>query len=475
MNTALQNINCPAGLTFLKTLNRILSNAVIFGIIITAIIFAVIFNSNAQVSGAWDSNSTNGTPGYQNWGNGVIQLTSPASSGCAAATVNETSVKYNPCGGTAFNRCFQVLFGCPGSDNIGSDAGGDGMAFSFWTGSTFNINNGLACGGGLGYMGNTGDPWTAGTKMITIEFDTWSSQCNSNFDCSYGGGTSGNNDEIAVHINGNAQDVGRLTAVNTGNLEDGMEHRVCIGYNPATNILSVTIDGVSRLSYNLGGTNNLQTYFGCVDLNHSWSAGKFGATNYQVVSDGGYIHPQTGSLCPQMLPVEFLHVEAKLKNSAVEVNWSTATEKSNEKFIVQKSTDLKNWKDIGQIAGAGNSNSVINYSYMDYEPVTGITYYRLIQVDYDGKSAKSEVVSVNTTDDVISVVPNPFQNVVNIKSKIEGPFVITLHDLTGKILSRFEGQSEDGNLSFEPELPTGIYLITVQTDNHVHQQQVIKR
>ena len=69
------------------------------------------------------------------------------------------------------------------------------------------------------------------------------------------------NDEIAIHRDGLADDGGRLTAVNAGNLEDGLEHTICITYTPGTRILAVTIDGNPLLSYDLGPTYNLQTYF----------------------------------------------------------------------------------------------------------------------------------------------------------------------------------------------------------------------
>src|SRR6478609_7118973 len=100
-------------------------------------------------SGGWDAIVTNGTAGNNDYGNGVIRLLSDVNTGCAGAAVHETTPanQYNPTTGD-FSHCYQVFFGCPGNDNIGSDLNGDGMAFSFWKSTaTYNINNGLACGG----------------------------------------------------------------------------------------------------------------------------------------------------------------------------------------------------------------------------------------------------------------------------------------------------------------------------------------
>ena len=137
--------------------------------------------------------------------------------------------------------------------------------------------------------------------MITIEFDTYSSEGNTNFDNIYGGGTSGDHDEIALHRDGDASFNGRISSTDAGNLEDGLEHAVCITYNRTTHHLVVTIDGVSKMDYDLTGSPyELSTYFGAGGLNQSWSSGKAGATNPSTVSDGANIAANLGGapLCP---------------------------------------------------------------------------------------------------------------------------------------------------------------------------------
>lgn len=241
-------------------------------------------------SGGWDSNSLLGTTGYTDHGNGVIQLLDINANGCVAAAVHETSDTYDPTVDGVFNKCYEVFFGCPGNDQIGSDTKGDGLAFSFWKG-TYNINNGLACGGGLGYMG-------AAPQMITIEFDTWNSQSTDNFDNAYEG--TGNEDQIALHRDGIANFNGKIVGVNPGNLEDGLEHTVCINYDPVTDVITVSIDGSNVLVQDLTGTGyELENYFGAGGLNQTWSSGKNGATNPATVTNGADITDNIGvPLCP---------------------------------------------------------------------------------------------------------------------------------------------------------------------------------
>ncbi|HSZ72229.1 MAG TPA: Ig-like domain-containing protein, partial [Cytophagaceae bacterium] len=253
------------------------------------------------VSGGWTLYQYTGNPtGYQDYGNGVVRLISKVNTGCAGAAVSK-STAYSPTSGSDFSQCYQAFFGCPGNDNIGNgtDQNGDGMAFSFFkcTYPSYTLPTN-SCGGGLGYMNACSD-----NKMITIEFDTYSSMGASNFDAHYGGGTSGNHDEIALQRDGDASDNGWITAVDAGNLEDGLEHTVCITYTASTHHLSVKIDGNLLFDYNMTGSPyDLPTYFGAGALNIAWSSGKAGATNPATINagDGTTITSQLGGvpLCP---------------------------------------------------------------------------------------------------------------------------------------------------------------------------------
>ena len=254
-------------------------------IALIVLLFITALNMFAQ-SGKWDLTGTVGTTGFKDHGNGVMQLISTDATGCAGAAVHETSEKYNPAVDGVFNKCYNVYFGCPGDDQIGSDTKGDGLAFSF-SKCAYTVGG---CGGGLGYA--FGCP-----KMITIEFDTWSSQGTANFDNVYEG--TGNNDQVAIHRDGDPSQTGKIVGVDPGNLEDGLEHVVCISYNPATGVMSVSIDGNNTLTHTLAAADRLENYFGAGGLNQTWSSGKNGATNPATVSDDNQadLSDNVGSLC----------------------------------------------------------------------------------------------------------------------------------------------------------------------------------
>jgi len=96
------------------------------------------------------------------------------------------------------------------------------------------------------------------------------------------------------------------------------------------------------------------------------------------------------------LPVELLSISARKSESVNVIEWQTASETNNDYFEVQKSTDATDWVKIGKMKGTGNSNSVISYSYNDGSSNDNKSiYYRLKQVDFDGKFSYSPVVVLN--------------------------------------------------------------------------------
>tara|TARA_B110000503_G_C7125794_1_gene404523 strand:- start:664 stop:1497 length:834 start_codon:yes stop_codon:yes gene_type:complete len=104
------------------------------------------------------------------------------------------------------------------------------------------------------------------------------------------------------------------------------------------------------------------------------------------------------AICPLLyqtaLPVTLLDFEAKNKRDYIELKWSTATEKDNDYFVIQKSDDAEDFTTITTIKGVGNSNIKQNYLYNDLTILNKITYYKLLQVDYNGQVTNLKTVAV---------------------------------------------------------------------------------
>ncbi len=132
------------------------------------------------------------------------------------------------------------------------------------------------------------------------------------------------------------------------------------------------------------------------------------------VVDNVAIFGETG-----IVPVELTSFKATVANGQVVLNWETATETNNSGFSVEKSLDNKSFTAITFIEGNGTTAKRSNYSYVDTKTTTGMVYYRLKQIDFDGSYSYSNVVdadlNVPTDFSISQNYPNPF----NPSTKIE--------------------------------------------------------
>ncbi len=118
------------------------------------------------------------------------------------------------------------------------------------------------------------------------------------------------------------------------------------------------------------------------------------------------------------LPVDYVNpLQGNATEHAIELRWTTALERGSKHFDMERSTNGSRFGKIGQVAARGNSNVPAQYVFQDKNPGTGINYYRLQQVDFDGHSAQSNVVAVAWNKaTVFSISPNPASDVFVIKS-----------------------------------------------------------
>ncbi|WP_367388018.1 hypothetical protein [Lewinella sp. LCG006] len=103
---------------------------------------------------------------------------------------------------------------------------------------------------------------------------------------------------------------------------------------------------------------------------------------------------EISNFCAEALPVELLTFTGMPMAKSVMLKWQTATEVNNDFMAVERSTDARTFTEIGRVAGAGNSNTILPYELEDEQPARGVNYYRLRQVDTDGTTAFSNVIAV---------------------------------------------------------------------------------
>jgi len=158
-----------------------------------------------------------------------------------------------------------------------------------------------------------------------------------------------------------------------------------------------------------------------------------------------------------LLPVELSHYSAAAEKNAVSIKWTTSSESGNAYFILEHSTDGKDFKEITTIEGQGNSDIEHHYAYRHLLPVNGINYYRLWQFDYDGQYENLGTVSVKKDEQAtVSIAPNPvfMGNEINLSATING------HNFKQTTFFLVNSNGQRTSLSLKGEntlvLPTGI-------------------
>lgn len=110
------------------------------------------------------------------------------------------------------------------------------------------------------------------------------------------------------------------------------------------------------------------------------------------------------------LPVSLISFNGKYSNGTSSLEWQTSQEVNNKEFQLLRSLDGSKFETVATVKGAGNSNVIRNYQYQDRVSGQGYVYYRLRQVDIDGRMTNSNIVrlSMGNESKTLEVYPNPF-------------------------------------------------------------------
>jgi hypothetical protein len=168
---------------------------------------------------------------------------------------------------------------------------------------------------------------------------------------------------------------------------------------------------------------------------------------------------------PFDLPVELLSFSGKVDNGAVVLKWATASEINNDFFTIEKSEDGVFFEVIGAIAGAGNTNSRMDYSFTDDNPYE-LAYYRLKQTDYNGAFTYSSIIKVSEelcgTNEIEIASSNGSVNVL-VNSTASGKLTISIYTLSGTLIFNSDNQIESGcsTIKVSPDVTrNSIYLVS---------------
>ena len=198
---------------------------------------------------------------------------------------------------------------------------------------------------------------------------------------------------------------------------------------------------------------------------------------FRWISDDGY-GPDLGFTVDDIvikaagaLPIELLSQSAKCTDKGVEFSWSTATETNNDYFTIERSADGYIFEELGTVKGAGNSNQVLSYSFIDDNFTHNFYYYRLKQTDFDGTSITKPVLALGCENEdvtnlsigygashISTVLNNPIQGNV---------YTISLIAVSGAIVKTDIITDFDTNIRYQIEneyLSKGVYFVSFRSE-----------
>ncbi|GJM32576.1 MAG: hypothetical protein DHS20C18_15770 [Saprospiraceae bacterium] len=364
-------------------------------------------------------------------------------------------------------------------------------SFSGGTGGDGDNNEGGGGGGGAGSGQNGGDGanLTAGSGG------------------SSSGGDGGDGGDDGAGSNGSTYGGGGGAAGDdSGGGGNGADGAVIISYLCAYVSLSSGIETdnqtinnspLTDITYEVGLTASGATVSGLpTGVSGSFSAGIFtisgaptqtGTFNYTVTTTGASCtNPSIAGTIEvtAILPIELLSFTGKRVDKNIELNWVTATEQNNDYMAVERSRDGIRFTEIGRVGGAGTTNEIKDYSFVDQSPQRGANYYRLRQVDLDGRMEYHKVITVDFSGRPISgslglaLAPNPVQNQLNIKwatADREVNVTIQLFDGMGRQLAGYTLSNSNGTFELPvATLTSGVYIVKLSQNGLSESKQFMK-
>ncbi len=183
-----------------------------------------------------------------------------------------------------------------------------------------------------------------------------------------------------------------------------------------------------------------------------------------------------------VLPVELTSFSVNCDQDYSIISWQTASEHNSASFILERSADGIEWFEITEMGGAGNSNSTLDYQYKDLESYRFVGYYRLTQVDTDGKQKMYDPIYTNCSksENEVDIYPNPVLGdfVISISSQSAETVIIDFVNTNGmKVLAKTVAAKNGFNqYNFNTqELLSGMYYVSVQiNDTHTIKKLIVQ-
>ncbi|UYZ59134.1 T9SS type A sorting domain-containing protein [Hymenobacter latericus] len=172
------------------------------------------------------------------------------------------------------------------------------------------------------------------------------------------------------------------------------------------------------------------------------------------------------------LPVELTSFSGTRQTNRVLLSWATAQEKNNDRFEVERSADGSQFALVATVRGKGNTTTASSYTATDAKPLTGTSYYRLRQVDFDGTATYSQVVVVRNNTQQVYLTPNPATSQLGFEYA-GGELQWRIVNSVGQLMKK--GSAQASSSVDVSSLRAGVYFFEVSTGGQRSVQKFFKQ
>ncbi len=183
------------------------------------------------------------------------------------------------------------------------------------------------------------------------------------------------------------------------------------------------------------------------------------------------------------LPVELVEFNGQCNNGEVLLSWTTTSEINNDHFIIEKSENMKDFTFVSNVVGSGNSNTINYYDTTD-KYASSNSYYRLTQVDFDGKTTSYRPINIKCSNELktpeLIVYPNPFNDIISIEllNFDQESAIMQISDQLGQIIYEENINTTTGTNVFTinlNHLKPSVYHIRIVSDRIILNKKIVKK
>ena len=166
------------------------------------------------------------------------------------------------------------------------------------------------------------------------------------------------------------------------------------------------------------------------------------------------------------------------KESSNQLYWSSVTETGTDFFVVERSSDGKNFDDYAKVAASGYSNSTKDYTYLDEAVANKDWYYRLRMVDVTGEFTYSKIIKItrNGEKNPLKVYPNPATDLIVVTHDKTQNALLNIYNVQGQLVhtERINPSAVATEVNIN-SLSKGFYSVIITDDNNTYKTKFIKK